>query len=95
MKKHFIKDWVSCFPFSGHVLDQLCITFDLYYRCLGQSARSAVAEYLQILSGGEGKTKKITLRTPAHPSIEKALEIVRKHFRRLCLEDQGRYLLML
>ena len=60
-------------------------------RCLGQSARSAVAEYLQILSGGEGKAKKITLRNPAHPSIEKALEIVRKHFRRLCLEDQGRH----
>ena len=64
---------------------------ELSCRCLGQSARSAVAEYLQILSGGEGKAKKITLWNPAHPSIEKALEIVRKHFRRLCLEDQGRY----
>ena len=67
----------------------ICPQVEFCYRCLGQSARSAVAEYLQILSGGEGKTKKITLRTPAHPSIEKALEIVRKHFRWLCLEDQG------
>ena len=81
-------------PFLVHfknVLVPINIDIELSYRCLGQSARSAVAEYLQILSGGEGKAKKITLRNPSHPSIEKALEIVRKHFRRLCLEDQGRY----
>lgn len=32
--------------------------------------------------------KKVNLWSNVHPSIEKSLEIVKKWFRRLCLEDQ-------
>ncbi len=65
-----------------------CWVSDPEARRLGQSARSAVAEYLQLLTGGDSKVKKINLKGNAHPSIEKSLEIVRKWFRKLCLEDQ-------
>ncbi len=41
------------------------------------------------MTGGEGKTKKVNLRgSLVHPSIEKALEIVKEAFPKLCLEDQ-------
>jgi DNA primase small subunit len=40
------------------------------------------------LTGGDSKVKKVNLWSNVHPSIEKSLEIVKKWFRRLCLEDQ-------
>ena len=58
-------------------------------RKLGVSARSAVAEYLQVLSGGDGKTKKVNLRSAIHPSLERALAQVKKVFAEICLVDQN------
>ncbi len=66
-----------------------CWVSDPAARKLGQSGRSAVAEYLQILTGGDSKTKKVNLKGNAvHPSIKKALEIVKKQFNQVCLEGQ-------
>lgn len=65
-----------------------CWVSDPAARKLGQSGRSAVAEYLQVITGGESKTKKVTLRTTMHPSISKSLDIIKGSFERLCLKDQ-------
>lgn len=65
-----------------------CWVSDPAARKLGQSGRSAVAEYLQVITGGESKTKKVTLRTAMHPSISKSLDIIKGSFERLCLKDQ-------
>jgi len=66
-----------------------CWVSDPQAKRLGPAARSAVAEYLQLLKGGDAKTKKVNLRdTVVHPSVEKAIDLVQKVFHKLCLEDQ-------
>ena len=56
---------------------------------MSQSGRSAVAEYLQILTGGDAKSKKVHLKSDGiHPSIQKALKIITPKFESLCLEGQ-------
>ena len=42
----------------------------------------------QLVSGGEHKTKKILLKGTQHPSVERALKIVKEFFEQLCLIDQ-------
>ena len=68
-----------------------CWVSDPKARKLGQAARGAVAEYLQLITGGEGKAKKVNVQGSfggVHPSIEAALKIVRKDFEGLCVKDQ-------
>lgn len=57
-------------------------------RKLTGAQRGAVAEYLQLVSGGEHKTKKVILRGALHPSVERAKNIIEKSFVQLCLKDQ-------
>lgn len=47
-----------------------CWVSDNSARTLSQSARSAVAEYLSVIKGGEGKIKKVNLREPLHPHLQ-------------------------
>ena len=66
-----------------------CWVSDKSARQLGQSGRSAVAEYLQILSGGDAKAKKVHLKPDGiHPSIQKSIAIIDTKFESLCLEGQ-------
>eukprot|EP00095_Tigriopus_kingsejongensis_P011057 maker-scaffold23_size669530-snap-gene-1.31 protein:Tk11057 transcript:maker-scaffold23_size669530-snap-gene-1.31-mRNA-1 annotation:"dna primase small subunit" len=75
-----------------------CWVSDPAARQLGQSARSAVAEYLQVITGGDAKTKKVYLPAKIHPSIQRALRIMqgedqaekvrRNYFQEICLVDQ-------
>jgi DNA primase small subunit len=66
-----------------------CWVSDPSARRLGSAARAAVAEYLQLLSGGDSKSKKVYLRGDrAHPSVERAIGFVKERFSKLCLEDQ-------
>ena len=42
-----------------------------------------------MVSGGEHKTKKVLLRNDrVHPSIARAVEIIKKDWEQLCLKDQ-------
>ncbi len=41
------------------------------------------------MSGGEHKTKKVVLKgDKVHPSVERAVKIIKESFQKLCLEDQ-------
>jgi hypothetical protein len=41
------------------------------------------------VSGGEHKTKKVVLKgDKVHPSVERAVKIIKESFQKLCLEDQ-------
>ena len=63
---------------------------DQQARRLNTAARGAVAEYLQLVQGGEHKTKKIQLKGgfSPHPSVSRAYSIVKEDFEKLCLIDQ-------
>ena len=58
-------------------------------RQLGLTGRSAVAEYLQVLTGGDSKTKKVNLKTEGiHPSIVHALNVIKDEFKELCIKGR-------
>ena len=45
---------------------------------LGQTGRAAVAEYLQVLTGGDARAKKVNLRfKEIHPHVAKSLDIIK------------------
>ncbi|XP_065920696.1 DNA primase small subunit-like [Dysidea avara] len=64
-----------------------CWVCDLEARRLGQEARSAIVEYLTLVSGGEHQKKKVNLKRPFHPLISYSLEIIEKYFNDL-VKDQ-------
>lgn len=65
-----------------------CWVCDESARKLSQNARSAVAEYLSVIKGGESQIKKVNLHLPYHPYISKSLEILKAHFVDLVIENQ-------
>ncbi|XP_058945916.1 DNA primase small subunit [Pocillopora verrucosa] len=65
-----------------------CWVCDESARKLSQNARSAVAEYLSVIKGGENQLKKVNLHSPYHPYISKSLEILEAHFVDLVIENQ-------
>ena len=65
-----------------------CWVADAEARKLSGAARGAVAEYLQIVSGGEHKTKKVMVKGSVHPSVNRAYTIIKGYFEQLCLIDQ-------
>ena len=65
-----------------------CWVADPEARKLTGAQRGAVAEYLQLVSGGEHKTKKVILKGALHPSVERAKNVIEQYFVKLCLVDQ-------
>jgi len=65
-----------------------CWVADPEARKLSGAARGAVAEYLQVVSGGEHKTKKVMIKGSVHPSVGRARDIITDYFENLCLIDQ-------
>ena len=53
------------------------------------SSQSAAAEYLQVVSGGEHKTKKVMIKGSVHPSVSRARDIITAYSENLCLTDQN------
>ena len=47
-----------------------CWVCDDSARALNQAARSAIAEYLQVVKGGDQLSKKVVLNFDIHPAIE-------------------------
>ncbi|KAM9830863.1 DNA primase small subunit [Syngnathus typhle] len=65
-----------------------CWVCDEAARTLSTSARSAVAEYLSLVKGGEETVKKVVLTEPIHPFIRESLSILEGYFPMYALQQQ-------
>ncbi|XP_051913103.1 DNA primase small subunit [Hippocampus zosterae] len=65
-----------------------CWVCDEAARTLSVSARSAVAEYLSLVKGGEETVKKVVLTEPIHPFIQESLKVVEGYFSTYALQQQ-------
>ncbi|XP_064598395.1 LOW QUALITY PROTEIN: DNA primase small subunit-like [Liolophura sinensis] len=65
-----------------------CWVCDESARKLSQNARTAIAEYLSVVKGGENQTKKVNLGEFIHPSVERSLDIIQNYFKSYCLDKQ-------
>ncbi|XP_034028725.1 DNA primase small subunit [Thalassophryne amazonica] len=65
-----------------------CWVCDEAARKLSVAARSAVAEYLSLVKGGEEMVKKVVLSDLLHPFITESLAVVEKYFIQYALHDQ-------
>lgn len=65
-----------------------CWVCDEAARKLSAAARSAVAEYLSLVKGGEETVKKVVLSDPIHPFISESLTVMDKYFARYALQEQ-------
>ncbi|XP_032409282.1 DNA primase small subunit isoform X2 [Xiphophorus hellerii] len=66
-----------------------CWVCDEAARKLSAAARSAVAEYLSLIKGGEETVKKVVLTDPIHPFIRESLAVVEHYFPQYALQDQN------
>lgn len=57
-----------------------CWVCDKRARALSQDGRSAVAEYLQIIRGGDAMARKVTVTMPAFPAVGRAIGLVQPYF---------------
>ncbi|KAG7477472.1 hypothetical protein MATL_G00069970 [Megalops atlanticus] len=65
-----------------------CWVCDPAARKLSVAARSAVAEYLSLVKGGEETVKKVQLSDPIHPFIKESLMVVERYFSQYALAGQ-------
>lgn len=57
-------------------------------REMDDSKRRAVAGYLELLKGGDQGGKKVNVRRPLHPHLERSLNILKEHFQTTVLTEQ-------
>ncbi|GFO30129.1 DNA primase [Plakobranchus ocellatus] len=65
-----------------------CWVCDETARSLSSQGRSAVAEYLQVVKGGENLVRKAALPDKIHPSIRHSLQIIDKYFLEYAVKNQ-------
>uniref|UniRef100_A0A672MU04 DNA primase n=1 Tax=Sinocyclocheilus grahami TaxID=75366 RepID=A0A672MU04_SINGR len=65
-----------------------CWVCDDAARKLSVVARSAVAEYLSLVKGGEETVRKVVLSDPIHPFINHSLSVVEHYFQQYAIVDQ-------
>ncbi|XP_066564694.1 DNA primase small subunit isoform X2 [Amia ocellicauda] len=65
-----------------------CWVCDEAARKLSVTARSAVAEYLSLVKGGEDTVKKVQLSDPIHPLIQESLAVIEPYFPSYALDSQ-------
>lgn len=65
-----------------------CWVCDEAARKLSVAARSAVAEYLSLVKGGEETVRKVQLSDPLHPFIRESLVVVERYFVQYAIVDQ-------
>ncbi|XP_026471369.1 DNA primase small subunit isoform X2 [Ctenocephalides felis] len=65
-----------------------CWVCDKEARLLDNKGRSAIAEYLTLISGSEGTAKRMTVGDKMHHSVKRALKMIEPVFKEICLEEQ-------
>lgn len=65
-----------------------CWVCDESARQLTTQGRSAIADYLTLVKGGENTARKVTLPDKLHPSIRHALEIINSYFLDFLIKKQ-------
>ncbi|XP_055788324.1 DNA primase small subunit [Salvelinus fontinalis] len=65
-----------------------CWVCDEAARKLSVAARSAVAEYLSLVKGGDETVRKVVLSDPIHPFITESLTVVERYFSQYALLGQ-------
>jgi DNA primase small subunit len=50
--------------------------------------RKSLASYLEVIKGGSQGGKRVNLARPLHPHLHRSLEICKRHFGRMVLEEQ-------
>lgn len=65
-----------------------CWVCDDAARKLSVAARSAVAEYLSLVKGGEETLRKVVLSDPIHPFINHSLSVVERYFPQYAIVEQ-------
>ncbi|KAK7128693.1 hypothetical protein R3I94_017053 [Phoxinus phoxinus] len=65
-----------------------CWVCDDAARKLSVAARSAVAEYLSLVKGGEDTVRKVVLSDPIHPFIKCSLSVVERYFPQYAIVEQ-------
>jgi len=61
---------------------------DARARTLDDPIRKSLATYLEVVKGGGQSGKRVNVSRPLHPHLQRSLEICKKDFGRLILEDQ-------
>jgi DNA primase small subunit len=57
-------------------------------RLLDDQKRRVMAGYLELLKGGDQGGKKVNVRRPLHPHLERSLDILKEHFQTSILAEQ-------
>ncbi|KAF2739401.1 prim-pol domain-containing protein [Polyplosphaeria fusca] len=57
-------------------------------REMDDTKRRAIAGYLELLKGGDQSGKKVNVRRPLHPHLERSLNILKEHFQTSILHEQ-------
>jgi DNA primase small subunit len=57
-------------------------------RLMDDQKRRAIAGYLELLKGGDQGGKKVNVRRPLHPHLERSLDILKEHFATSILAEQ-------
>jgi DNA primase small subunit len=55
---------------------------------MDDTKRRSIAGYLELLKGGDQGGKKVNIRRPLHPHLERSLNILKEHFQSSILLDQ-------
>ncbi|KAK9446874.1 uncharacterized protein V1518DRAFT_407601 [Limtongia smithiae] len=58
-------------------------------RVLDDGKRRAIAAYFEVLKGGAKNSKRVNLRRPLHPSLQRSLTVLREYFSSAILADQN------
>eukprot|EP00041_Stephanoeca_diplocostata_P024698 m.632823 g.632823 ORF g.632823 m.632823 type:complete len:498 (-) comp22579_c1_seq12:376-1869(-) len=68
-----------------------CWVCDKRARALSNEGRSAVAEYLSVVGGGDTSARKVNLRSPIYPAINRAINTCKEYFTRWAVgsEESG------
>eukprot|EP00123_Amoebidium_parasiticum_P005656 comp16805_c0_seq1/m.15199 comp16805_c0_seq1/g.15199 ORF comp16805_c0_seq1/g.15199 comp16805_c0_seq1/m.15199 type:complete len:461 (-) comp16805_c0_seq1:725-2107(-) len=66
-----------------------CWVCDQRARKMSNEERSAVAEYLNVVKGGDQQSKKVILTFPLHPSVKRAVDTLKKYFHSTVLGKQN------